>query len=736
VPATESEKNHSSPSGAPALRQHQSRRDFLKAAALLGSGFATPEFWNDSVACAAESPNGKLNVSAIGAGDRGSDSGHAAGQFVHPGLLHGLRDLERMKSAVAARQEPIFGGYEKFRSSPASQATYRMKGPYAEVARSPNIHFADYDSDANAAYQCAIMWGITGDQAYADKSKEIIRAWSGRLTVISGVDAILMAGLGPFKMVNAAELIRHTGAGWGEADIVQSERHFREVIYPVIQDFAPFANGNWDTAALKTMMAIAVYCNDRPMLERALRYYVNGHGNGRITHYIINETGQCQESGRDQGHTQLGLAHLGDCCEIAWHQGLDLYGYADSLLLKGFEYTAKYNLGETVPFVETLDRTGKYHHSRIADQGRGRLRAVFEQIYNHYAKRLGMPAPFTQRAAEKIRPEGPGTPSADHVGFGTLLFTQVASGDEAKVPPVPAPPGGMIGKASGKEIKLTWIAAVDAKHYTVKRAAGETGYQMIAKNIAATTYTDTAAEAGEVYRYVVSASNAAGDSADSHPILISAGLPEGWEHQDIGPVAVKGSASYDGTRFTVEGAGTEFGGASDQGHFASHALEGDGFIIARFVPHTSSQFPKFGLMWRDGCNPEAANVSLLVGFEPGPTDEQRAWKVSLTTRDSAAAETTVQHLGSKLPEPAVTHGRLTGCLWLKLERAGDTFAGSVSLDGASWTPAGIAKASLPKNGLAGLLVCSRLAGVTTTVMFDHVAVAPTGKFRANDDLKP
>jgi hypothetical protein len=129
-----------------------------------------------------------------------------------------------MKSAVAARQEPIFGGYEKFRSSPASQATYRMKGPFAEVARGPNIHFADYDSDANAAYQCAIMW-------------------------------------------------------------------------------------------------------------------------------FINETGQCQESGRDQGHTQLGLAHLGDCCEIAWHQGLDLYGYADSLLLKGVEYTAKYNLGETVPFV-------------------------------------------------------------------------------------------------------------------------------------------------------------------------------------------------------------------------------------------------------------------------------------------------------------------------------------------------------------------------------------------------
>ena len=96
----------------------------------------------------------------------------------------------------------------------------------------------------------------------------------------------------------------------------------------------------------------------------------------------------------------------------------------------------------------------------------------------------------------------------------------------------------------------------------------------------------------------------------------------------------------------------------------------------------------------------------------------------------------MQHLGNKLPEPAVTHGRLTGFLWLKLERAGDTFAGSVSLDGMSWTPAGTAKVSLPKKGRVGLQVCSRLAGVTTTVMFDRIAVTPTGEFRVNDHLKP
>jgi hypothetical protein len=650
-----------------------------------------------------------------------------AGGFAHPGLLHSRGDLERMKSAVAAGREPIAAGFEKFRSSPASQANYRMRGPYPEVARSPNIRVSEYDSDANAAYQCAIMWCITGDPAYAEKSKEIIRAWCGQLKVVSGVDAILMAGLGPFKMINAAEIIRHTDAGWEEADIVQSERHFREVIYPVIETFAPFANGNWDTAAMKTMMAIAIYCDDRVMLERVLRYYVKGHGNGRLTHYIINEAGQCQESGRDQGHTQLGLAHLGDCCEMAWNQGLDLYGYADNLLLRGFEYTAKYNLGESVPFAETLDRTGKYHHTSISPQGRGNLRAVFEQVYNHYANRAAIPAPFTQRAAESIRPEGAGTPGADHVGFGTLLFTQVCSDEEINGDSVPSAPGGLAGDGSEEEIEITWVAAVGARYYSVKRAMGGGNYEIIAPNIPKTGFVDTAVEAGKFYRYVVSALNNAGESADSQPFALSAGLPVGWEHQDMGPVGVPGSVSYDGERFIIEAGGKDLGGTGDQGHFVSQTLEGDGSIIARFVPQPSSQSSRFGLMVRDGVAADAVNVALLVGFESDGPSQKRAWRIGLSSRDDAVGGTTILHAGVNLVAPPVLHGRMTGDLWMKVQREGDAFTGLFSLDGISWTPVGAAELALPRKVLVGMVACSGLDNITTTIMFDHVAVASGGE---------
>ena len=242
-----------------------------------------------------------------------------------------------------------------------------------------------------------------------NKAKEIINAWASKLQRVTGRDGVLMAGLGPFEMVNAAELLRYSNAGWAEwADIRRCERMFTNAIYPEIKDFALFANGNWDAACEKTMISIAVFCNDRAMFERVLRYYCNGGGDGRLTHYVINENGQAQESWPATSNTpSLASAFLGRLLRSRpGIKGLDLlYGYADNRLLKGFEYTAKYLLGEDVPFTPMLDRTGKYPWEKIAV--RSAFRPVYEQIYNHYVNRAGLSAPYTQQVVlEHVRPEG------------------------------------------------------------------------------------------------------------------------------------------------------------------------------------------------------------------------------------------------------------------------------------------------------------------------------------------
>ena len=325
-----------------------------------------------------------------------------------------------MRQMVAAGVEPWKSGFEKLRSHSQSRADYRLRGP-AEIVHRPGPGSSELASDANAAYQNALMYWITGDDAHAKKAVEILDAWSGKLKTVAGHDAQLAAGLSGFKLVGAAELIRSSAAGWPPQEIERAKTMFHRALYPTIRDFAIFANGNWDGACMKTVLAIGVFCDDRETFDRAIDYYQRGSGNGAITHYIINDAGQCQESGRDQSHTQLGLGQLAECCEVAWSQGIDIYAAGDNRLLSGFEYTARYNLGHDVPFVPHVDTTGKYRQTAISPEGRGRLRPIWEMVWNHYHQRMGLEMPYTQQVVEQLRPEGAAF-QADHAGFGTLLF--------------------------------------------------------------------------------------------------------------------------------------------------------------------------------------------------------------------------------------------------------------------------------------------------------------------------
>jgi hypothetical protein len=646
-----------------------------------------------------------------------------AQEFVHPGLLQSRADLDRMRLMVAKGVEPWKSGFDALGRSPQSQLSYVPRGYFAEVGRNPSVHNVDFDMDANASYQCAIMWSITGNQAYADKSRQIIVGWADALTTVSGTDAVLMAGLGPFKMVNAAEILRYTDPKWSASDSLQCESMFKSAIYPVLKGFALFANGNWDTAAVKTVMAIGVFCNDRAIYESALRYYVAGAGDGRLTHYVY-EDGQCQESGRDQAHTQLGLGHLGDCCEIAWNQGLDLYGFADNRLLKGFEYTAQYNLGNNVPFTPDLDRTGKYAHDVISAQGRGTFRPIFEQIYNHYVNCMGLAAPFTQQVAAQIRPEGAAQDS-DHPGYGTLLYSIPPS-----VPPRqrssirPVAPGAVIARGSDAAIVLSWIAPVGAVGYSVRRAEAGGRIVVLSQSIKAALYSDKNVHSGVQYTYSVSARGVDGSfGPQSTPVTACAGLPPGWRHQDIGAVTVPGSATCDGKEFTLEGAGSEIGGQADQFHYVYKELSGDGIVTARFVPQVSCQTSCFGLMLRSGLAADAADVSLLLVPVPAKSVEAPTWTPVLAARSSQGAGTNVIATGQPLAAPIVTYGRLMQPFWLRLARAGNSLAAFCSTDGFAWTQIGSATVPLGKPLQAGLAACSNRPQITTTASFDSVTVS-------------
>ena len=71
--------------------------------------------------------------------------------------------------------------------------------------------------------------------------------------------------------------------------------------------------------------------------------------NGVLRHYVW-ESGQNQESSRDQQHAFFGLGICAGISEVAWNQGDAVYNSLDYRLLKGFEHMARYNVSELRSF--------------------------------------------------------------------------------------------------------------------------------------------------------------------------------------------------------------------------------------------------------------------------------------------------------------------------------------------------------------------------------------------------
>jgi len=613
-----------------------------------------------------------------------------------------------MRHGVRTHREPIMSGFKVFQQHPNSQSTYMPLGPVVTMSRNPTVHVDLFDSDSNAAYQCALMWCITGDHAYAKVAIRILNGWTSTLKQISGADAVLCASLGGFKLINAAELIRHTDTGWRDTDAKKTEDFFRLVLLPVLHNFAPFANGNWDTAAIKCMMAIGIFCEDDNLVDNALRYYLHGCGDGRLENYIY-PGGQCQESGRDQQHTQLGLAHMGDTCEMAWNQGLDLYSAVANRLLEGFEYTARYNLGSDVTFVPDHDKTGKYSHDVISP--RSSLRPVYEQIYNHYLHRKKATAPFTQRAAEASRPEGSAN-GADHTGFGTLLYSRTS--DNYELGPIRGIPAALYSVASANGVRLEWVPSYLATSYSISRSNSESGgYRTISSNVVEPTYVDRNVTASQSYSYRVSPT---GIEEASRQVSTVAGLPRNWAERSYGEAFPVGSANITAGAFVLQAYGAHPFGSTDELHFVFSALSGDGMLTARLSPLLASQQATVGLMLRSEDPNNARMIALAVSAVS--IGERPLWTLSLLSRE--ATDTTVRTLNAlPLDAPFVTYGRIVHPVWMRLARNNHELRAYLSHDGRIWTDAGttfVAKGQI----LAGCFACSGLGSIAAEVTFEQV----------------
>ena len=326
--------------------------------------------------------------------------------FKHPGIAHGEKDFTFIKAQIKAEKEPWTSSWSRLQNSNFASLNWKPK-PFKHVERgpynNPDIGSSEFRDDSMAAYIHALCWVISEKPEHLNKSIEIIDAWSSTLETVKNHDTRLLIGMEAPHFCIAAEIVKHTSDVWPAEKQITFASMLQDLFYPLIKDFYPSANGNWDASMMQAIISMAVFLDDHEMFQRATDYYLKGEGNGAIGNYF-KPSGQCQESGRDQGHTQMGIRFLANTSETAWIQNVDLYGALENRLLTGFEYTAKYNLGhDDVPYEPFKSFEGRYHYKKISDEARGRFQAMYERVFNHYHHRKGLEAPFTKAALMKNR---------------------------------------------------------------------------------------------------------------------------------------------------------------------------------------------------------------------------------------------------------------------------------------------------------------------------------------------
>jgi hypothetical protein len=194
---------------------------------------------------------------------------------------------------------------------------------------------------------------------------------------------------------------------------------------------------------MASIMAIGILCDDGPKFDQAVNYFKTGAGNGSIQHAVPflysnvdgYDLGQWQESGRDQGHTIMGMGQMGAICEMAWNQGVDLYSYDGRRFFKGAQYVAKYNLGMNVPFTKYSWGSGQNcsynEHTAISSTSRGQVRPVWAMLHFHYNRRLQLDDKYIRDMYWGVcHPEGGGgdygstSGGYDQLGLGTLMYAK------------------------------------------------------------------------------------------------------------------------------------------------------------------------------------------------------------------------------------------------------------------------------------------------------------------------
>jgi regulation of enolase protein 1 (concanavalin A-like superfamily) len=335
------------------------------------------------------------------------------------------------------------------------------------------------------------------------------------------------------------------------------------------------------------------------------------------------------------------------------------------------------------------------------------------------------PFAIGNRSVDTARPFDGGIDEV-RVYTGVLTAAEIqalASGTTPPPPPAdtqaPTVPTGLKTTAvTTSNIALSWTASTDLPASGGTGVAGYFVYRNgtstpIATVKASTSFTDTGLTSGTTYTYQVAAFDGATPAnVSARTAAISATTttepPSALTGGDIGGVTAKGSSSLSGSTYTVKGSGVDIWGTADSFQFDSQLLTGDGTIIAHIASETNTDpWAKAGVMFRETLNAGSSFAAVVIAFNNPALIEARV--------GTGASAVSTSNALIKTPPG-----------WVKLTRTGDSFAGSISPDGVTWTSVGTYRVPMAAQLHVGLAVTSHHNGSVNTAVIDHVSITPAG----------
>ena len=346
----------------------------------------------------------------------------APATFVHPGVGVSRGQLDFARTQALAGAQPWKGAYDQMMASKYASLT-RTPLPRSVVEcgsySNPNYGCTDEREDAIAAYTTALAWYITRDVRYAQKSIQLMDAWSATITDHTNSNAPLQTGWAGSSWTKAAEIIKYTYTGtWTNS--ARFGTMLRNVYLPEIINGSN-SNGNWELTMMEAAIGISVFLEDRAVWDSAMAKfrtrtaaYVYLASDGAVPKTVPSQnlnttakivaywqgqstftTGLTQETCRDFVHTGYGISSISHVAETSRIQGIDLYTTdVGERLRQALGFQSKYQLGEAVP------------SSLCGGSLTLGLGPVTEVGYNAMHNRLGYAMTNTQTLTLQNRPAG------------------------------------------------------------------------------------------------------------------------------------------------------------------------------------------------------------------------------------------------------------------------------------------------------------------------------------------